>query len=258
MCMLMPTHRSHHRVYRRPIVPGYLIRASEANSPPCGYTSHLIGRPCAPSSWTAQETPHTVLPHSITSVQFREHALGHIPQGRSQASHVPAFSGSNSCTAVRHMRVAARAATVPGRAPAPSVPARKWGMHAAGVEAVVNEVVQRGVVDPARIAAGGHSYGAFMTANILAHCGGLFACGIAQSGAYNRTLTPFGFQAEQRTFWKAPEVYSTMAPFNNADKIQKPLLLIHGEADNNTGAFRCCIAWAAHRRNEGCWPRSPR
>lgn len=109
-------------------------------------------------------------------------------------------------------------------------------MRAAGVEAVVNEVVGRGVVDPKRIAAGGHSYGAFMTANILAHCGHLFACGIAQSGAYNRTLTPFGFQAEQRTFWKAPEVYSSMAPFNNADKIKKPLLLVHGEADNNTGA----------------------
>eukprot|EP00892_Ulva_mutabilis_P002989 jgi/Ulvmu1/12691/UM094_0049.1 len=107
----------------------------------------------------------------------------------------------------------------------------------AGVEAVVKEVVDRGVVDPERVAAGGHSYGAFMTANILAHCGHLFACGIAQSGAYNRTLTPFGFQAEQRTFWKAPDVYSTMAPFNNADKIDKPLLLIHGEADNNTGTF---------------------
>jgi dienelactone hydrolase len=106
---------------------------------------------------------------------------------------------------------------------------------AEGVKAAVAEVVELGVVDPARVAAGGHSYGAFMTANILAHCGDLFACGIAQSGAYNRTLTPFGFQAEQRTFWDAPDVYSAMAPFNNADKIKKPLLLIHGENDNNSG-----------------------
>jgi dipeptidyl aminopeptidase/acylaminoacyl peptidase len=93
-------------------------------------------------------------------------------------------------------------------------------------------------VDAERVAVGGHSYGAFMTANILAHCGERFACGIAQSGAYNRTLTPFGFQAEQRTFWAAPHVYAAMAPFNNAHKIQTPLLLIHGEADNNTGALR--------------------
>lgn len=98
------------------------------------------------------------------------------------------------------------------------------------------EVVRRGVMHPERIAIGGHSYGAFMTANILVHCGDLFACGIAQSGAYNRTLTPFGFQSEQRSFWQAPEVYSTMAPFNNADKIKTPILLVHGEADNNTGA----------------------
>lgn len=76
------------------------------------------------------------------------------------------------------------------------------------------EVVRRGVVDPARVAVGGHSYGAFMAANLLAHAPDLFACGIAKSGAYNRTLTPFGFQSEERTLWQAPEVYSTMSPFN--------------------------------------------
>ena len=108
-------------------------------------------------------------------------------------------------------------------------------MLAASATAAVDEVVRLGVADPKRMAIGGHSYGAFMAANILAHCNGLFACGIAQSGAYNRTLTPFGFQSEQRTFWQAPEVYNTMAAFNQAHKIKTPLLLIHGEADNNTG-----------------------
>lgn len=103
--------------------------------------------------------------------------------------------------------------------------------------AAVEELQRRGVADPSRIAVGGHSYGAFMTANLLAHAGDLFACGIARSGAFNRTLTPFGFQAEERTLWQAPETYSKMSPFMNADKIQKPLLLIHGEADNNTGTF---------------------
>ncbi len=103
-------------------------------------------------------------------------------------------------------------------------------------EAAVEEVVRRGVADRARIAVGGHSYGAFMTANLLAHTR-LFAAGIARSGAYNRTLTPFGFQAEERNFWEAPEVYNTMSPFHHADKIDAPLLLVHGEADNNPGTF---------------------
>jgi dipeptidyl aminopeptidase/acylaminoacyl peptidase len=92
------------------------------------------------------------------------------------------------------------------------------------------------VGDTARAAVGGHSYGAFMTANLLAHTK-LFKAGIARSGAYNRTLTPFGFQNEERTFWQAPELYSAMSPFNYADKIKTPILLIHGEADNNPGTF---------------------
>ena len=93
-----------------------------------------------------------------------------------------------------------------------------------------------GVVDPARVGVMGHSYGAFMTANLLSHCN-LFKAGIARSGAYNRTLTPFGFQGEERTFWQAAEVYNAMSPFNYADKIKTPILLIHGEADNNSGTF---------------------
>ncbi len=83
---------------------------------------------------------------------------------------------------------------------------------------------------------GGHSYGAFMTANLLAHTD-LFAAGIARSGAYNRTLTPFGFQNERRTLWEAPSSYINMSPFMHAHKINEPLLLIHGEADNNSGTF---------------------
>jgi dipeptidyl aminopeptidase/acylaminoacyl peptidase len=106
----------------------------------------------------------------------------------------------------------------------------------ASAQAAVDELVRRGVADRNRIAAGGHSYGAFMTANLLAHTD-LFAAGIARSGAYNRTLTPFGFQAEERTFWEAPEVYFAMSPFQNADKIDEPILLIHGQADNNSGTF---------------------
>lgn len=106
----------------------------------------------------------------------------------------------------------------------------------ASAEAAVEEVVRRGVADRERIAIGGHSYGAFMTAHLLAHTD-LFRLGLARSGAYNRTLTPFGFQSEERSLWEAPEVYWNVSPFMHADKINEPILLIHGEADNNAGTY---------------------
>ena len=105
-----------------------------------------------------------------------------------------------------------------------------------GAAAAVDKAVELGVADRHRIAAGGHSYGAFMTANLLAHSD-LFAAGIARSGAYNRSLTPFGFQAETRTFWEIPQIYQQMSPFWYANKINEPILLIHGEADDNSGTF---------------------
>ena len=103
-------------------------------------------------------------------------------------------------------------------------------------QAAVDKVVSMGVADPDRIGVGGHSYGAFMTANLLAHSD-LFQAGIARSGAYNRTLTPFGFQSERRTFWEASDLYFEMSPFMNAHRINEPMLMIHGEADNNSGTF---------------------
>ena len=106
----------------------------------------------------------------------------------------------------------------------------------AGAQAAVDELVRRCVADRDRIAIGGHSYGAFMAGNLLAHSD-LFRTGIGRSGAYNRTLTPFGFQAEERTLWEAPDVYSAMSPFMYADKINEPMLLIHGEADSNAGTY---------------------
>ncbi|WP_394335833.1 S9 family peptidase [Algoriphagus litoralis] len=106
----------------------------------------------------------------------------------------------------------------------------------ANAEAAIDQIVGMGIGDRNRIGVGGHSYGAFMTANLLSHTN-LFAAGIARSGAYNRTLTPFGFQYEQRTYWEAPEVYFNMSPFSYAHKVKTPILLIHGEADNNSGTF---------------------
>ncbi|MDX2268190.1 MAG: prolyl oligopeptidase family serine peptidase [Bryobacter sp.] len=106
----------------------------------------------------------------------------------------------------------------------------------ASAKAAIDKGAEMGVTDPERVGVGGHSYGAFMTANLLAHSD-LFRAGIARSGAYNRTLTPFGFQSERRTFWEAQDIYMRMSPFMHADKIKEPILLIHGEADNNQGTF---------------------
>jgi dipeptidyl aminopeptidase/acylaminoacyl peptidase len=103
-------------------------------------------------------------------------------------------------------------------------------------EAAINAVDSLGYINRKKVAIGGHSYGAFMTANLLTHSN-LFACGIARSGAYNRTLTPFGFQSEQRNYWDVPTVYNEMSPFMNADKMKTPLLLVHGDSDNNPGTF---------------------
>ena len=106
----------------------------------------------------------------------------------------------------------------------------------ASAKSAIDKAAELGVTDPTRVAVGGHSYGAFMTANLLAHCD-LFKAGIARSGAYNRTLTPFGFQSERRNLWEAPEMYLKVSPFMSANKFNAPILLIHGEADDNMGTF---------------------
>lgn len=106
----------------------------------------------------------------------------------------------------------------------------------ANAKAAIDAVDDLGYIDRDRVAVGGHSYGAFMVANLLSHSD-LFAAGIARSGAYNRTLTPFGFQSEERNYWEAPDVYYTMSPFMHAEKMNEPLLLVHGEADNNSGTY---------------------
>lgn len=107
---------------------------------------------------------------------------------------------------------------------------------ASSAAAAIDKAAAMGVADPARVGVGGHSYGAFMTANLLAHTD-LFRAGIARSGAFNRTLTPFGFQAERRTLWEAPQIYAAVSPFMHADKIDEPLLLIHGVKDSNSGTY---------------------
>jgi dipeptidyl aminopeptidase/acylaminoacyl peptidase len=106
----------------------------------------------------------------------------------------------------------------------------------ASAQAAIDKVVDMGVGDRDQIGVGGHSYGAFMTANLLAHSR-LFRAGFAESGAYNRSLTPFGFQNKRRTFWEVPDLYAKMSPFWYAKDIKDPILLMHGEADDNSGTF---------------------
>ncbi|HSN68466.1 MAG TPA: prolyl oligopeptidase family serine peptidase, partial [Thermoanaerobaculia bacterium] len=104
----------------------------------------------------------------------------------------------------------------------------------ANAKAAIDKAVELGVTDPERVGVGGHSHGALMTANLLAWSD-LFRAGIARSGAYNHTLRPFGFQNERRTLYKARDTYVTLSPLLNADKINEPLLIIHGERDANPG-----------------------
>jgi dipeptidyl aminopeptidase/acylaminoacyl peptidase len=106
----------------------------------------------------------------------------------------------------------------------------------AAARAAIDKAVELGVADRTHVGVGGHSYGAFMTANLLAHSD-LFQAGVARSGAYNRTLTPFGFQSERRPLWEAKSVYYSISPFLHADKINEPMLMIHGEKDSNSGTF---------------------
>src|SRR5258707_526302 len=110
------------------------------------------------------------------------------------------------------------------------------GTWLAAAAAHVKALTEAGIADPARVAVGGHSYGAFMTANLLAHTD-LFVAGIARSGAYNRTLTPFGFQTERRSYWEVPEIYDRVSPFRYANRISAPILLVHGADDANSGTF---------------------
>jgi dipeptidyl aminopeptidase/acylaminoacyl peptidase len=104
------------------------------------------------------------------------------------------------------------------------------------VDAALDYLVESGISDPARFAVAGRSYGAFSTANLLIHSD-RFATGIAMSGAYNRTLTPFGFQHERRSFWEETEMYTSISPFFFADEMKKPILLVHGGSDENPGTI---------------------
>jgi dipeptidyl aminopeptidase/acylaminoacyl peptidase len=161
---------------------------------------------------------------------------GTASQVSGSASRFNSFGGTNPLMLLLDGYVVLMDATMPVVGDPKTVNDSFIEQIVANAKAIVDQAVALGVTQRDKVVVGGHSYGAFMTANLLAHSN-VFKAGIARSGAYNRTLTPFGFQAERRTLWEAPDSYLKLSPFLVADKIKQPILLIHGESDDNPGTF---------------------
>jgi len=192
----------------------------------------LSGTLYLPADWK----PGTRLPAVIWAYPLEYGDRGTAGQVRGSANRFTFYRGTSELFFVTQGYAVLDNATMPVIGDPKTVNDTFVQQIVDNARAAIRKLDEMGVGDPKRVGVGGHSYGAFMTANLLAHCD-LFAAGIARSGAYNRTLTPFGFQSERRTLWEAPDVYIKMSPFMFADKIKTPLLMIHGEADNNSGTF---------------------
>jgi dipeptidyl aminopeptidase/acylaminoacyl peptidase len=184
----------------------------------------------------ADHRPGTRLPAVVWAYPMEYGDAGTAGQVRGSANRFTFFRGTSQLFFVTQGYAVLDNATMPVVGDPKTVNDTFVRQIVANAQAAIDVLDKMGVGDPKRVGVGGHSYGAFMTANLLAHCD-LFAAGIARSGAYNRTLTPFGFQSERRTLWEARDTYINMSPFMFADKINEPILLIHGMADNNSGTF---------------------
>jgi dipeptidyl aminopeptidase/acylaminoacyl peptidase len=180
--------------------------------------------------------PGTRLPVVVWAYPLEYNDAGTAGQVRGSVNRFPFFRGASHLFFVTQGYAVLDNAQMPVVGDPKTVNDTFVRQIVSNAAAAIRKLDEMGVGDPKRVGIGGHSYGAFMTANLLAHCD-LFAAGIARSGAYNRTLTPFGFQSERRNLWEAPDTYINMSPFMHADSIKTPLLLIHGEADNNSGTF---------------------
>lgn len=181
-------------------------------------------------------TPGTRLPALVWAYPLEYSDAATAGQVRGSTRSYPRVSGASPLALLTQGYAVLMDATMPVVGDPETMNDTYVEQIASAAQAAVDVLDARGVADRRRVVVGGHSYGAFMTANLLAHTD-LFAAGIARSGAYNRTLTPFGFQSERRSFWEAPQLYLRVSPFTHADRIKEPILLIHGEADNNSGTF---------------------
>ena len=184
----------------------------------------------------AGHQPGTRLPVVVWAYPLEYSDAGTAGQVRGSANRFTFYRGTSQLFFVTQGYAVLDNATMPVVGDPKTVNDTFVKQIVANAKAAIDTLDKMGVGDPKRVGVGGHSYGAFMTANLLAHCD-LFAAGIARSGAYNRTLTPFWFQSERRTLWEARDTYINMSPFMFADKINEPILLIHGMADNNSGTF---------------------
>jgi dipeptidyl aminopeptidase/acylaminoacyl peptidase len=217
--------------YRDP-VPGFagvkkeLVKYTRADGVPLSATLYL------PPDYT----PGTRLPALVWAYPLEYSDAGTAGQVRGSAYAYPRLVGPSPIVFATRGYVVLMDATMPVVGDPETVNDTYVEQISADARAAVEFLDRRGVADPRRIVVAGHSYGAFMTVNLLAHTD-LFAAGLARSGAYNRTLTPFGFQTERRSFWEARDLYMKVSPFTYANQINEPLLLIHGEADNNSGTF---------------------
>ena len=184
----------------------------------------------------ADHVPGTRLPALVWAYPLEYSDAATAGQVRGSTNTFPRLAGASPLAFVTRGYAVLMDATMPVVGDPETMNDTYVEQISAAAQAAVDVLDAKGVADRSRVVVGGHSYGAFMTANLLAHTD-LFVAGIARSGAYNRTLTPFGFQSERRTFWDAPELYLRVSPFTYANKINEPILLIHGEADNNSGTF---------------------
>jgi len=181
-------------------------------------------------------TPGTRLPALVWAYPLEYSDASTAGQVRGSTDTFPRVSGPSPLAFLTQGYAVLMDATMPVVGDPDSMNDSYVEQVASAAEAAIEVLDAKGVVDRRRVVVGGHSYGAFMTANLLAHTD-LFVAGIARSGAYNRTLTPFGFQSERRSFWDAPQLYLRVSPFTYANKVNEPILLIHGEADNNSGTY---------------------
>jgi dipeptidyl aminopeptidase/acylaminoacyl peptidase len=217
--------------YRDP-APGFagvkkeLVKYARADGVPLSATLYL----------PADYQPGTRLPALVWAYPLEYSDAGTAGQVRGSAATYPRLAGASPIVFATQGYAVLMDATMPVVGDPETVNDTYIEQISASARAAVEFLDQRGVADPRRIVVAGHSYGAFMTANLLAHTD-LFAAGLARSGAYNRTLTPFGFQTERRSFWEARDLYMKVSPFTYANQINEPLLMIHGAADNNSGTF---------------------
>jgi dipeptidyl aminopeptidase/acylaminoacyl peptidase len=202
-----------------------LVTYKRADGVPLSFTLYL---PADYKTGTKLPTLVWAYPYEFSDVATAGQVTGHAAQAFSELNYHQLF--------VLHGYALLDNAAMPIIGDAETVNNTYVDQLLMDAQAAVDKAAEMGIADRDRVGVFGHSYGAFMTANLLAHSK-LFRAAVAESGAYNRTLTPFGFQAERRTFWEAPDVYTKMSPFWYADKIKTPVLLIHGEADNNTGTY---------------------